>query len=209
MSKPLVSDSPLVLGSGSPRRREILESLRVSFVVRVADADESVRPGELADAYLERVALAKLEAVRAKLLAAAARDAPGATAILVADTSVIVDGAILGKPRDDADGLAMIERLAGRTHEVHTRFALAPVGGAAVLHAETVVTRVTFRALLDGEARAYVASGEGRDKAGGYAVQGLGASFTQRIDGSYTNVVGLPACEVFVALRRHGLRPAG
>ena len=207
MSKPLVSGSPLVLGSGSPRRREILESLRVPFVVRVADADESVHPGELAGAYLERVALAKLDAVRAKLLAAS--DAPSAIAILVADTSVIVDGAILGKPRDDDDGLAMIERLAGRTHEVHTRFALAPVAGTEVLHAETVITRVTFRALLDGEARAYVASGEGRDKAGGYAVQGLGASFTQRIDGSYTNVVGLPACEVFVALRRHGLRAAG
>ena len=101
----------------------------------------------------------------------------------------------------------MLERLAGRTHEVHTRFAIGAIGDARSTpwHEETVVTAVTFRTLFAGEAQAYVASGEGRDKAGGYAVQGLGASFTQRIDGSYTNVVGLPACEVAVALRRLGL----
>jgi septum formation protein len=175
--------------------------LRVPFVVAVADADESVRAAEEADAYLARVVLAKLEAVRAK-----AGFDPRAVAILVADTSVIVDGAILGKPSSDDEGLAMIERLAGRTHEVHTRFAIGSTrAGEALMHEETAVTRVTFRALAPGEARAYAATGEGRDKAGGYAVQGLGASFTARIDGSYTNVVGLPACEVTVALRAVGL----
>jgi septum formation protein len=201
--KPITNEEPLVLGSGSPRRREILDSLRVPHVVLVADADETVLAGENADAYLERVVLAKLAGVRAKLHG----ERRGAV-ILVADTSVIVDGAILGKPASDADGLAMIERLAGRTHEVHTRFAIG-TGDAAPLHAETVITRVTFRPLGAGEARAYVASGEGKDKAGGYAVQGLGASFTQRIDGSYANVVGLPACEVAVALRRLGLVASG
>ncbi len=208
MLKPITIESPLVLGSGSPRRREILESLGVPFVVVVADADESVRVGESAAAYLERVAVAKLDGVCAKLADASATE--GGAVVLVADTSVIVDGAILGKPRDGADGLAMLERLAARTHEVHTRFVLGMSGQRAAarapLHAETVVTQVTFRPLAPGEARAYVASGEGRDKAGGYAVQGLGASFTQRIDGSYTNVVGLPACELAVALRSLGLR---
>jgi len=184
----IAKDKPLILGSGSPRRREILGSLGVPFVVLV---------GEAPDAYLARVVLAKLAAVRAK--------AAGDGAILVADTSVIVDDAILGKPADEAEGLAMIEQLAGRTHEVHTRFAVGAAREEAPMHAETVVTKVTFRALFPGEARAYVASAEGRDKAGGYAVQGLGASFTARIDGSYTNVVGLPACEVAVALRRLGL----
>jgi septum formation protein len=194
-------ESPLILGSGSPRRREILGSLRVPFVVLVADVDERVLEGESAAAYLERVVRAKLDAVRAK-----APPETRAAGILVADTSVIVDGAILGKPADDAEGLAMIERLAGRTHEVHTRFAVGELRARATpAHEETVITRVTFRALAPGEGRAYVATGEGKDKAGGYAVQGLGASFTRCIDGSYANVVGLPACEVAVALRRLGL----
>jgi septum formation protein len=197
--------SPLVLGSGSPRRREILTNLRVPFVVVVADADETVRAGEAAGPYLERVVVAKLDGVRAKIAGSANAHA----AILVADTSVVDEGAILGKPADEADALAMIERLADKTHEVRTRFAIgyAREGAASLVHAETVITRVTFRALAPGEARAYAASGEGKDKAGGYAVQGLAASFVSRIDGSYSNVVGLPACEVFVALRGAGLAP--
>jgi septum formation protein len=187
----------VVLGSASPRRREILESLRVPHVVFAAAVDEDVLPGERPDAYLVRVVRAKLVAVRAALPAdLRAR----ATAILVADTSVLVGDAILGKPADAHDARRMIERLAGRTHEVHTRFALASVDAAGFLHEETVRTRVTFRALTPGAVRAYAESGEGMDKAGGYAVQGLGAGLVARIEGSYTNVVGLPACEVVVAL---------
>jgi septum formation protein len=201
--EPLTASAPLVLGSGSPRRREILAAARVPFEVVVGDADEAVRPGEAVEAYLARVALAKLASVRER---AVARGAKSGRAVLVADTSVVVDGAILGKPESDGEGLAMLERLRGRTHEVHTRFALAGLEGAP-LHASTVVTKVTFRAVDDAEARAYVASGEGRDKAGGYAVQGLAATFVARIDGSYSNVVGLPACEVVVALRGLGLVP--
>jgi septum formation protein len=206
---PLSDSSPLVLGSGSPRRREILGALRVPFVVVPGDADESVHPGERVGAYLDRVVRAKLASVRARLREAASAAAAGKSpAILVADTSVTIDDAILGKPETEADGLAMIERLAGRTHEVHTRFAIGRTTDGEPLHAETTVTRVTFRGLAHGEGRAYVASGEGRDKAGGYAVQGLAMAFVARIEGSYTNVVGLPACEVLVALRALGLSVA-
>jgi septum formation protein len=191
----LRDDAPLVLGSRSPRRREILASVRVPFVVVSASADESVRPGETPDAYLERVTRAKLEAVR--------RVAPkGAPAILVADTTVVLDGAILGKPEDVADAERMIARLAGRAHEVKTRFAID------TRHEETVTTRVTFRPLSPSQIRAYAESGEGLDKAGAYAVQGLGAAIVSRVEGSYTNVVGLPACEVVVALTSLGLLPA-
>jgi septum formation protein len=99
----------------------------------------------------------------------------------------------------------MLERLAGRAHEVHTRFALARPGGPVVAHAETIVTRVSLRALESVEIDAYTESGEGMDKAGGYAIQGFAAGFVARIEGSYTNVVGLPACELVMALRSLGL----
>ena len=190
-----MGDIVIILGSASPRRREILTHLGVAHRVAPAAVDEAVHAGEPAAAYLARVVQAKLTAVRA---------AHGAGPILVADTSVIVDGAILGKPADATEAEAMVTRLSGRTHEVWTRFAIGLAGEAAA-HAETVVTGVTFRALESGEARAYAESGEGLDKAGGYAVQGRAARFVSRIDGSYANVVGLPACEVFVALRRLGL----
>ena len=198
MATPITAQSPLVLGSGSPRRREILTQIGLPFVVRSANADEGVYDGELPDAYLTRVVLVKLAAVRATL------DDALAAAVLVCDTSVIAHGKILGKPRDEADSRAMIEALAGGTHDVKTRFAIAPVSGA-VLHEETVVTRVTFRAVSAREAAAYAATGEGMDKAGGYAVQGGAAQLVSRIDGSYSNVVGLPACELVVALTRLGL----
>jgi septum formation protein len=180
----------VVLGSGSPRRREILTLLGVPHVVIAASADETVRPGERADQYLPRVVAAKREAVRAIVPPEHA-----GRPILVADTSVVLGDDILGKPESEAEALEMILRLAGRAHEVHTRFALD-------VHEETVVTRVVFRAVTEAEARAYAVTGEGRDKAGGYAAQGRAMAFVQRIEGSYTNVVGLPACEVSVALAR-------
>lgn len=206
-SPPDADALPLLLGSGSPRRREILTNLRVSFIVHVAGADESTRPYEGAAAYLERVVRAKLLAVTQALPDLSSR----ASAVLVADTSVIDDGAILGKPADVDEAEAMIARLAGRTHEVWTRFAIGAAVPAsrveAPLHEQTVITRVTFRALTAARIRAYAESGEGMDKAGGYAVQGLGAGLVARIEGSYTNVVGLPACEVLVALEESGLAP--
>jgi septum formation protein len=202
---PLSPSSPLILGSGSPRRREILTLAGVPFVVVVGDANEEVQAGELVAAYLARIVLAKLAAVRARVRAAGERRG---SAILVADTSVVEGEGILGKPADETEGLAMIARLSARTHEVQTRFALAEAwGDAPPLAAATVTTRVTFRAVTPDEARAYVASGEGRDKAGGYAVQGGAAPFVDRIDGSYSNVVGLPEDEVVAALKALGLLP--
>ncbi|MBX3188712.1 MAG: septum formation protein Maf [Labilithrix sp.] len=192
----------LLLGSGSPRRREILENLRIPFVVHVAEVDEATLPGEDAATYLARIVRAKLRAVSAA--AFSSPDAAAAAAVLVADTSVIDGGSILGKPASIDEAASMIARLAGRTHEVWTRFAIGagPSAGGRALHEETVVTRVTFRPLTAAKVRAYAESGEGLDKAGAYAVQGLGAGLVSRIEGSYTNVVGLPACELVVALEK-------
>ncbi len=195
-------ESPLVLGSGSPRRRDLLRVAGVPFVVLVANADESPRPAELALDYLERVTRTKLDAVRRGDIHALG----GADAILVADTIVLApDGAILGKPRDEEDARAMVLRLAGATHTVRTRFLLAERDlRAPPSYGATVTTAVTFRNLSAREASRYAASGEGRDKAGGYAAQGAAAAFVERIEGSYTNVVGLPLSEVLTALRALG-----
>jgi septum formation protein len=188
----------LLLGSASPRRRELLALAGVPFVVRSADADEAQRPGEPPDEYARRVTRAKLQAVRARWAG------EPASAILVADTIVVAPGGVvLGKPAGGAAARDALVRLSDTTHEVVTRFVLAETEGDAA-HEESVVTQVTFRALTEDELTAYVALGEGRDKAGGYAVQGRAAVFVSRIDGSYTNVMGLPLCEVAVALRRLG-----
>jgi septum formation protein len=195
----LTESRPLLLASASPRRRDILATLGLPIRVAPVDIDERVLPGEAPAAYLERIAASKLAA------AARRAEAADAAAILVADTSVILGETILGKPADEAEARAMIRSLSGLTHEVWTRFAIGAAGESKPLHAETVRTAVTFRALTDEEISGYAASGEGRDKAGGYAVQGLGAFMVLRIDGSYANVVGLPACEVIVALRNLGL----
>jgi septum formation protein len=199
----------LVLGSASPRRREILTRVGIEHRVVVGDADEAMRSGEAPLDYLKRVVLAKLDAVSKALPPEVGACRP---ALLVADTTVILDGRILGKPEDEADRLRMILALSGKTHEVATRFVVALADPAAAKgptwtprHAETAVSRVTFRDLTSEEARAYAASGEGTDKAGGYAVQERASGFVSRIEGSYTNVVGLPAAEVIVALRRLGL----
>ena len=193
--------SPLVLGSGSPRRREILASLLIPSIVRPPDVDEDVRGEEDPQGYLRRVVLAKLDAVRALLTP---EERAASSVVLTCDTSVIDGRMILGKPANAGEAGEMIRRLAGRTHEVLTSFALASTASDPPFHVETVATRVTFRSLDVSEVEAYAASGEGLDKAGGYAAQGLGASLISRIDGSYSNVVGLPACELVVALRRFG-----
>ncbi len=188
---------PLLLGSASPRRREILAVLGVAHVVAPQEVDETRLPGEAADAYLIRIVGDKRDRARSTF------DASLYSGLLVADTSVIVDGDVLGKPGDDdAEGRRMIARIAGRTHEVHTRYCLhAPSGEVS----ETVVTEVTFRPMSAERIARYVASGEGRDKAGGYAIQGLASGFVSEIRGSYTNVVGLPASNVLAALERLGL----
>lgn len=198
---PCSAEHPLVLGSGSPRRRELLDAARVPHVVHKAEIDESLLEGEDADAYLERIARAKLLAVAAAL---PSELRARVSCLLVADTSVVLDGAVLGKPTDAADAERLVGRLAGRSHEVRTRFVLGAPSGA-VLHEETVTTEVHFRDLRPAEVRAYAATEEGLDKAGAYAIQGQGAALVTAIRGSYTNVVGLPVAEVIEALGRLGL----
>jgi len=194
----LSAQRPLILGSASPRRREILTGLGLPIFVLPADVDESVRAGEAPTAYLERVVGDKLRRVTERLA-----DREGA-AVLVADTSVIVEEDILGKPTDIADAVRLLTRLCGRMHRVLTRYAIgAPNGGLIV--ARTVATDVWLRAASPDEIAAYARSGEGLDKAGAYAAQGVGAFLVERMNGSYTNVVGLPACEVVLDLKQHGL----
>lgn len=190
------SSRPLLLGSASPRRREILATLGIPLVVRPAIVDETPRSGEAAFAYLERVVMAKLAAV------AATPEAARAGAVLVADTSVLLDDRILGKPDGQADAEAMLRALSGRTHRVSTCFALSgPPDLGRLRGCEIVTTIVAFRHLGEAEIRAYATTGEGLDKAGAYAIQGIGSFAVARIEGSYSNVVGLPACEVVAALR--------
>jgi len=184
----------IVLASASPRRREILELLRVPFSVIPSDVDETMAAGEGALAYAARIA-------RAKAAEIAARHTPE-TFVLGADTVVVVDDEVLGKPQSDVDACAMISRLAGRWHQVATAVCL--VHGARVAEELTVTTRVRFRALEPEAIARYVASGEGRDKAGAYAAQGLGAGLVAEIEGSFFNVIGLPAAETVDLLVRAG-----
>ncbi len=190
---------PLVLGSGSPRRREILSALGLPFQVLAADIDEDRRPGEAPLVYLERIASEKLAGVRARLGATAH------AAILVADTTVVIDGDVLGKPNDVNDAARLFSRIAGRVHSVYTRYAIGLSGVPGVSVARTIETEVHIRAADPAEIRAYAATGEGLDKAGAYAAQGIGSFFIERVVGSYSNVVGLPACEVLADLRGLGL----
>lgn len=201
------ASTPLILGSGSPRRRDILSALGLPFQVLAADIDESLRLAEPALEYLERIVLGKLAGVRARLDAADESSSVNAryAAILVADTSVVVDGDVLGKPSDEADAVRLFSRIAGRAHTVYTRYAVQRLGEDQVTRARTVETTVYIRAASDSEICAYAATGEGLDKAGAYAAQGIGAFFVERIEGSYSNVVGLPACEVLADLRALGL----
>jgi septum formation protein len=200
---------PLLLGSGSPRRRDILASLRLPFVVLAADIVEDAHPGETPRVYLERIAAAKLDAVwrRMERDGLPAGASGGVSAVLVADTTVVIDGAIVGKPADVADAVATLSRLVGRTHEVLTRYLIARAerGSTAVLGARTVRTEVALRAASAAEVEAYASTGEGLDKAGAYAAQGIGTFLVEGVTGSYSNVVGLPACELVSDLSRLGL----
>jgi septum formation protein len=199
---PLISlETPLALGSSSPRRRELLGLLHLPVLLIRAEVDEGSRPDEPPHAYQERVVASKLAAARTTL---AANAALRCAAVLVADTIVLLDDDVLGKPADEAEARMMLARLSGREHEVRTRFAIAH-GAAATEHAETVSTRVRFRELTSSEVSRYAATGEGLDKAGAYAIQGTGSFAVASIAGSYANVVGLPVCEVVVALRQLGL----
>lgn len=173
----------VILASASPRRAELLRQIGLSFQVRPANIDETPEPGEPAGAYVERLA-------REKALAVAA----GASSALVlgSDTSVVLDGRILGKPSTPEEAQEMLQQLSGNCHQVMTAVALARAGRC---ESRLVVTDVRFRRLSDGEIRAYIASGEPMDKAGSYGIQGLGGIFVENIGGSYSAVVGLPLLE--------------
>jgi septum formation protein len=181
----------LALASASPRRAELLRAAGIEFDVVPADVDESARPGEAPDVYVRRVAEDK-----ARVVAGRAHD----RLILAADTIVIVDGTMLGKPVDDDDAKRMLSLLSGRTHEVLTAVVVYRTAMGAPL-VETDRTEVEFAQLTEVEIDCYIATGEPRDKAGGYAIQGYASRFVTRIDGSYSNVVGLPIALVYEMLK--------
>jgi septum formation protein len=193
-----VVNPSLVLASSSPRRQELLRGLGLEFSVVPADVDESRRRDEKAPDYVERVAHDKAMAVVAKLGTSAA----GNLVILAADTTVDVDGEILGKPADDADGRRMLRLLSGRTHQVHTAVVAWRIAG---LQEATVTTDVTFVDLDEQAIDWYLATGEHRDKAGAYGMQGAAGALVERIDGSPTNVIGLPLAETVALLRACGV----
>jgi septum formation protein len=181
----------LILASASPRRAQLLTAAGIRFETRAADVDETPRPGELPGAYVQRLAREKAEAV--------ARSAPGRL-VLGADTTVVVDRRLLAKPSDAAGAREMLEQLAGRPHEVLTGVALAGVGDTAVAVASTTVW---FAPMTSEDIAWYVETGEWHDKAGGYGIQGRISRFVARVEGSYTNVVGLPVALVCGLLMRY------
>jgi len=187
----------LLLASRSPRRRELLEQLGIPHEVVDVGIDETPLPGEPADAYVLRLAAAKASAARR-----ARADDP--RPVLGADTTVVIDGRLLGQPGDGEEAVAMLLSLAGRTHEVHTGVALACADGR--LLSTRSCTQVSFRSFGRATAEAYWATGEPAGKAGAYAIQGRGAALVEAMAGSYSGVVGLP---LFELARLLGELPAG
>jgi septum formation protein len=182
----------LVLASASPRRAELLTQLGVTFRVDARDVDETRLPDETVETMVRRLALTKARTA-----------AHGATLpVLGADTAVVIDEALLGKPADRVEGLAMLSLLSGRTHEVLTAVAVVQGDRCEVRVSRS---RVTFREITRDEAEAYWATGEPRDKAGGYGIQGIGGIFAERIEGSYSGIVGLPLAETEALLQAFGV----
>jgi septum formation protein len=186
--------SVICLASSSPRRRELLSQIGVPHVVAGADIDETVLPGETPRAYVTRLAREKALAVRG-----AGQRLP----VLAADTTVVVDGRVFGKPRDRADAIYMLGELAGRKHEVLTAVALATAQGVIERLSSNTVC---FRKISPEECASYWETGEPRDKAGGYAIQGLGAVFVESLTGSYSAVMGLPLFETGELLQAAGIQ---
>jgi septum formation protein len=192
-----------ILGSSSPRRRELLRQVGARFRVVVAEVDESVRDGEAPADYVLRVARDKVQAVlraeRHEVPWDVPGDGPRDLPVLGADTTVVLDGAILGKPADPAEAAAMLTRLSARTHEVYSAVVLGRRGGA--LEDRLNVTRVTFAPLDRAWIAAYIETGDPLDKAGAYGVQGRAAQKIVRIEGSFSGVMGLPLFETCELLR--------
>jgi septum formation protein len=185
----------IILASGSPRRREFLTGLELPFDVRPADIDETPIAGETPGTYVARLCAAKATHVAAQV---GSHD----TVVIAADTTVTFDGKILEKPLDDTDGVRMLRALSGRTHETLSGIAVC-VGG--VTKHKVVTTEVEFAELSDADVAWYVGTGEGRDKAGGYGLQGRASVFIRRLNGSVSNVIGLPLAELVDLLREFDL----
>lgn len=190
-----LSAYPLILASASPRRRELLATLGVDFCCHPADIDESVRQGEVPQDYVLRMAEEKGAVI-------AATQGRGGQPVLAADTTVVLDGDILGKPLDHRDAMEILSRLSGRSHMVITAICLKSNSG---LHLRSVATEVSFVSLEPQVCEAYLATEEPWDKAGSYAIQGLGGAFVREIRGSYSNVVGLPLAETWELLHKNGI----
>jgi septum formation protein len=193
VSKQQEKQPALRLASASPRRRQLLDLIGVPHVVTPADIDETPRDSEPAIEYVMRLAREKAEAIWARH-----QDLP----VLAADTTVVVDRQILGKPESEADAAAMLGKLSGREHLVYTGIALRTAPSVAV---GISTTHVSFALLSRAQIHAYWASGEPLGKAGAYAIQGLGAVFVSKIAGSYTGVMGLPLFETAEMLRQAGI----
>jgi len=187
--------SELILASASPRRRELLDGLGYRFTVQPAHIDETPGADETARGHVERLAREKAAVV--------ARDHPQSV-VMAADTIVVLGSRILGKPVDDADAVAMLQALSGSTHEVMTAVAMR-AGNRE--EAFVQVSQVRFRPLDETDVDRYIASGECRDKAGAYGIQGGAARFVEHLSGSYTGVMGLPLCQTEQLLRRFGCGP--
>jgi septum formation protein len=190
-----VTVKPLVLASASPRRKTFLTDLGLCFRVSPADLDESPQPGEHPSEYVVRIAEKKARMIG---------DEDGSAWTLAADTTVVLDGEMLGKPRHEEEAIAMLRRLAGREHLVLTGYALY-CRDEAFCSVDCVATKVRFIPFDEQLARAYVRTGEPLDKAGGYGIQGMGGMLVAAINGSYSNVVGLPLAEIVTALTAQGI----
>ena len=182
----------VILASQSPRRRELLGLTGLPFIVRAADIDETMDSGRAPFDEVARVSRLKAEAVARK----------PEDVVIAADTIVVCEGEVLGKPRNEADAFRILSLLSGRHHEVMTGMTVV-CGDKVITHTE--VTRIHFRELLPEEIRAYIASGEPMDKAGAYGIQGGAALFADEMVGDYYNVMGLPVCRLAVILRSLGL----
>ena len=185
----------LILASASPRRKELLEQIGATFTQLAVDIDETVHFGECASDYVERLS-------REKAQAGFDRVHMSDTLVLGSDTSVVIDGRILGKPTSEGDAVEMLMQLSGKRHQVMTSIALI---GHHVKVSQVVTTDVQFNILNESQCREYWATGEPADKAGAYGIQGLGAVFVQSLSGSYTGVVGLPLAETAVLLQKHDI----
>ncbi|MHB1068895.1 MAG: Maf family protein [Gemmatimonadaceae bacterium] len=194
MTAPPRAPLRVILASASPRRRDLLDLIGIAHEVRPADIDETALPAEAPIPHAERLARAKAHAL--------AEGHPDVV-VIAADTIVVVDGDILGKPRDEAHAAQMLRRLAGREHTVYTAIAVAR---DSLTESAVEAVQVTFRALTDAEIAEYIATREPMDKAGAYGIQGYGATIVERVDGDYFSVMGLGLRRLVELLERVGVR---